>query len=151
MPDVQAASTFLSTLNEIHPCNSFTRELEESGKLPFLRMYIIRNSTWLERKVYRKPTDTGLLLYHHSHVDMKPKHSPFQTMLNRAFKLSSNLHFFSSRMRTLKGDILSLHYPEPLILNTITFFVEIMVTGSTRRPQQPFKDLRSTKQTRRTT
>ena len=36
MPDVQAASTFLSTLNEIHPSISFTMELEENGKLPFM-------------------------------------------------------------------------------------------------------------------
>ena len=69
MPDVQAASTFLSTLNEIHPSISFTMELEENGKLPFLGMEIIRNGTWLDRKVYRKPTDTGLLLHYYSHVD----------------------------------------------------------------------------------
>ena len=73
MPDVQAASTFLSTLNEIHPSISFTMELEKNGKLPFLGMEIIRNSTRLDRKVYRKPTDTGL--HYHSHVHMKYKHS----------------------------------------------------------------------------
>ena len=43
MPDVQAASTFLSTLNEIHHSISFTMELEKNGKLPFLGMEIIRN------------------------------------------------------------------------------------------------------------
>ena len=47
MPDVQAASTFLSTLNETHPSISFTMELEESGKLPFLGMEIITHSTRL--------------------------------------------------------------------------------------------------------
>ena len=31
MPDVEAASTFLSTLNEIHPSISFTMELEKTG------------------------------------------------------------------------------------------------------------------------
>lgn len=62
MLDVQAASTFLSTLNEIHPSVplvSFTMELEKNGKLPFLGMEIIRNSTRLDRKVCRKPTDTS--------------------------------------------------------------------------------------------
>ena len=50
----------------------------------------------LDRKVYRtEPTDTGLLLHYHSHVDMKYKHSLFKPMLNRAFKLSSNWHFFN--------------------------------------------------------
>ena len=94
MPDVQAASTFLSRLNETHSSISFTMGLEENGKLSFLGMEIIRNSTRLDRKVYRKPTDTGLLLHYYSHVDMKYKHSLLKKMLNRAFKLSSNWHFF---------------------------------------------------------
>ena len=71
MPNVQAASTFLSTLNEIHPSISFTMELKKNEKLPFLGMEIIRNSTRLDTKVYRKPTDAGLLLHYNSHVDMK--------------------------------------------------------------------------------
>ena len=36
-------------------------ELEENGRLPFLGMDIIRNGCRLDTKVYRKPTDTGLL------------------------------------------------------------------------------------------
>ena len=32
MPDAQVASTFLSTLIEIHPSISFTMELEKNGK-----------------------------------------------------------------------------------------------------------------------
>ena len=43
MPDDQATSTFLSTLNEIHHSISFTMELEKNGKLSFLGMEIIRN------------------------------------------------------------------------------------------------------------
>jgi len=35
MPNVQAASTFLSALNEIHHFISFTMELEKNGKLHF--------------------------------------------------------------------------------------------------------------------
>ena len=143
MPDVQAASTFLSTLNEIHPSISFTMELEKNGKLPFLGMEITRNKTRLDRKVYRKPTDTGLLLHCYSHVDMKYKQTLLKTIMKRAFKLSSNL----------KEIFTCLHYPEPLIQNTIRFFVEMKATGSTSPPQQaseipvriplPFKDQRS--------
>ena len=131
MPDVQAASTFLSSLNEIHPSISLTMELERNRKLPFLRMEIIRNSTRLDRKVYRKPTDTGLLLHYHSHVHMKYKHSLLKTMLNRAFKLSSNWQFFNQECERLRVIFMRLHYPEPLIQNTIKVFVEIKVTGNT--------------------
>ena len=93
MPDVSSASEFLLTLNGIHPSLSFTMELEDNSKLPFLGMVIIRNRPRLETKVYVKPTDTGLLLHYQSHVDVKYKHSLVKTMLNRAFKLSSNWHF----------------------------------------------------------
>ena len=50
MPDVIAASIFLSTLNEVHPSISFTMELEKNGKLPFLGMEIIRNGSGLTRR-----------------------------------------------------------------------------------------------------
>ncbi|KAL9970348.1 hypothetical protein ACROYT_G022705 [Oculina patagonica] len=71
MPDATAASEFLSTLNEIHPSVSFTMELEDNNKLPFLGMEIIKNGSQLDTKVYKKPTDTGLLLHYQSHVDVK--------------------------------------------------------------------------------
>ena len=152
MPDAQAAF-FLSTLNEIHPSISFKMELDKNGKLPFLGMEIIRNITRLDRKVYRKPTDTGLLRHYHSHVDMKYKHSLLKTMLNRGFKLSSNWKLFHQECERLKEIFTRLYYPEPLIQNTIRVFIEMKVTGSTRPPQQTgeipvriplsFKDQRS--------
>ena len=111
-----------------------TMELVENGKLPFLGMEIIRNSTRLDRKVYRKPTDTGLLLHYYSHVDMKCKHSLLKTMLNSAFKLSSNWQFFHQECARLMEIFTLLHYPEPLIENAIRFFVEMKVTGSKQPP-----------------
>ena len=103
MPDVSSPSEFLSTLNEIHPSVSFTMQLEDNGKLPFLGMVIIRNGPRLDTKVYRKPTDTGLLWNYQSHVDMRYKHSLLKTMLNRAFKLSSNWQFFHQECERLKN------------------------------------------------
>ena len=41
MPDLTAASEFLTTLNESHPSINITMELEENGKLPFLGMNVI--------------------------------------------------------------------------------------------------------------
>ena len=109
-------------------------ELEENGKLPLLGMEISRNSTGLDRKVYRKPTE--LLLHYCIHVDMKYQHSLLKTMLNRAFKPSSNWQFFHQECELLKEIFTRLHYPEPLIQNTVKFFVEMKVTGSKRPPQQ---------------
>ena len=112
----------------------------------------VPTSFLLDRKVYRKPTDTGLLLHYHSHVDMKYKHSLLKTMLNRGFKLSSNWQLFHQECERLKEIFIRLYYPEPLIQNTIKVFTEMKVTGSTHPPQQageipvriplPFKDQR---------
>ena len=87
MPDLTAASEFLTTLNESHPSINFTMELEENGKLPFLGMNVIRNGCRLDTTVYRKPTDTALLLHYHSYVNARYKRSLLNTMLNRVFKL----------------------------------------------------------------
>ena len=74
-------------------------------------------------------------------------------MLNRAFKLSSNWQLFHQECERLRVIFTRLHYPEPLIQNTIKVFVEMKVTGNTRHPQQsgeipvriplPFKEKRS--------
>ena len=43
MPDPEAASAFLETLNKSHPSIDFTMELEENGRLPFLGITVAHN------------------------------------------------------------------------------------------------------------
>ena len=95
MPDPAAASEFLETLNKSHPSIDFTMALDINGRFPFLGMDVIRNGCHLDTTVYRKPTDKGLLLHHQSHVDPRYKQSLLNTMLDRAFQLSSTWKFFS--------------------------------------------------------
>jgi len=57
MPDSETAKVFLSSLNESHPSVSFTMELGEHVKLPFLGMEIRKCNGHLETRAYRKPTD----------------------------------------------------------------------------------------------
>ena len=136
MPDATAASEYLSTLNEIHPSVSFTMELEDNNRLPFLGMEIIKNGSQLDTKVYKKPTDTGLLLHYQSHVDVKYNHSLLKTMLNRAFKLSSNWKLFHQECPRLKETFARLQYPEFLVETTIRQFVEAKVVTGNACPQQ---------------
>ena len=49
------------------PSLSFTMELENNDRLPYLGMMIIRNSLRPDTKVYGKPTDTGILRRYQSH------------------------------------------------------------------------------------
>jgi len=140
MPDVSSVSEFLLTLNEIHPSLSFTIELEDNGKLPSLGMVIIRNGPRLDTKVYVKPSDTGLLLHYQSHDDVRYKHSLLKTMLNRAFKLSSNWQFFHQECEHLKMVFTRLHYPKILLENTIRHFFEMKVTESNVCSKQQVSD-----------
>ena len=115
-------------------------ELEDNGKLPFLGMVIIRNGPRLDTKVYVKPTDTGLLLHYQSHVDVKYKHSLLKTMLNRAYKLSSNWQFFHQECERLVKVFAGLHYPKTVIENTIRNFIEMRVTENVCSKQQVVSD-----------
>ncbi|KAL9976394.1 hypothetical protein ACROYT_G013692 [Oculina patagonica] len=161
MPDVETSSEFLITLNNSHPSINFTMELEENGRLPFLGMDIIRNGCHLDTKVYRKPTDTGLLLHYHSHVDVRYKRSLLNTVLNRAFKLSSSWKLFHQECERLKVTFSRLCYPEELVQSTIRQFIESKVSEGEPTQQNdlekqdpirivlPFKDQKSANSVRR--
>ena len=90
MPDLAAATEYLDTLNQAHSAVSFTMEVDKNGMLPFLGLQILNRAQCVETKVCVKPTNTGLLLHYHSHVDSRYKHSLLVTMLDRAHRLSSS-------------------------------------------------------------
>ncbi|PFX19689.1 Ribosome-binding protein 1 [Stylophora pistillata] len=84
---------------------------------------VLKKGCKLETSVYRKPTNTGLLLHHQSHVDKRYKKSLLKTMLNRAFRLSSTWESFKSECDHLKMMFTNLKYPDHLINSTISHFV----------------------------
>ena len=59
MPNTDAATVFLTTLNGLHPSLSFTMEFPVDDRIPFIGIEIIKNGTKLETQVYRKPTNTA--------------------------------------------------------------------------------------------
>ena len=163
MPKVETAEAFLSTLslNDSYPSINFTMELAANGKLPFLGVEIVKHMSRLETKVYKKPTDTGLLMHYQSHVDVRYKQSLLRTMLNRAFKLSSNWQLYHLECERLTDTFSRLHYPVPLLQSAIKDFVTAKVSGDVRSEQTcddkkaqvrmilPFKDRRSANSVRR--
>ena len=54
MPDTDAATELLTTLNGLHSSLTFTMELPGKGMIPFIGTEIISNETKIETQVYRK-------------------------------------------------------------------------------------------------
>jgi len=89
------------------------------------------------------------------------KRSLLKTMLNRAFKLSSNWQLFHHEGERLTETLSRLHYPVPLLQSTIRCFVIAKVLGDVGSFQKcddkkapvriilPFKDQRSANSGRR--
>ena len=77
-------------------------ETESNSMLLFLGTQLLNKHTHVETKVYIKPTNTGLLLHYKSHVDERYKHGLLKTMLDCAYRLSSNWHYFSEECDPLK-------------------------------------------------
>ncbi|XP_068723610.1 uncharacterized protein [Montipora capricornis] len=123
MPDLAAATQFLDTLNHAHSAVCFTMEVEKNGMLPFLGVQLLNRAPCVETKVYVKPTNTGLLLHYHSHVDSRYKHGLLVTMLDRAHRLSSCWAHFSEECERLREVFRKLRYPNHLIDSVINRFI----------------------------
>ena len=136
MPNIETASNFLDTLNKAHFPVKFTMETECDGILPFLGIQLLNQSPQIETKVYVKPTNSGLLLYHQSHVDNRYKKGLLRTMLDRAPRLSSSWTHFSDEFDRLKTVFSRLKYPKHLVNSTMKSFVDSKVCDQ-QRPLSP--------------
>ena len=124
MPDAKAADDFLTTLNNSHSDINFTMELANNNRISFLGMDIIKNDNKLDTSVYRKPTNTGLLLHYDSHVDKQYKSCLIKTMIYRAYRLSSTRAAFDSECVKLRSIFSKLGYPINLINSCFSCFLD---------------------------
>ena len=92
----------------------------------------MKNGCSLNTKVYKRPTDYGLLLHYLSHVDERYERSLLNTMLNCAFKLSSTWKVFHEECERLKETFARLCYPDDLVQATIRQFIESKVSEDSR-------------------
>ena len=116
MPGLDAAESFLNALNGLHPSIHFTMGLSNNDSIPFIRTLITKNGNKLETQVYRKPTNTGLLLHFQSHTDLRYKKCFIETMVHRAKELSSTHQTFVDECRHLTSMFDHLGYPSSLVI-----------------------------------
>ena len=126
-------------------------EVERNASLPFIGVELLNLAPRIKTKVYVKPTNTGLLLHYQSHVDNRYKRSLITTMLDRAYRISSDWSYFSQECDRLETVLLKLKYPRHLfnlaVKQLVDFKVadkqQIPLTDTTPAPIRvviPFKD-----------
>ena len=114
--NLQEAERFLEFINTVHPSISFDMEVEVDGKLGFL-------DTWV-RKIYSghaelstkvKHTDRGLFYHIKSFVPDKQKFNLVYNLVNRIYRIASNMTIFDTDFTSLKQRLLANGFPDRLI------------------------------------
>ena len=65
-------------------------EVERNASLLFIGVELLNLAPRIKTTFYVKPTNTGLLLHYQSRVDNRYKRSLVTTMLDRAYRISSD-------------------------------------------------------------
>ena len=109
---------FLAHLNSFDSNLQFTMELEDSGKLPFLDVLIIKTNPSLEFSIYRKPTHNDRYLHFSSHHPPSVKRGVIISLVDRVLKICSRNHI-NSELNYVKDILFCNGYPIKLIENII--------------------------------
>ena len=85
------AETFQECLNEVHPRIKFTREEEQDKKIAFLDVLVNRHDDGtLTTQIYRKPTNTNVIIKPHSCHDPSIHTATFKGEICRAKRLCTS-------------------------------------------------------------
>ena len=114
--DQTELTNFYHEMNTLHPNLEFTLERSVDGKLPFLDTEVKQISNQLHTNVYRKPTDTGLIMQYTSICPKSWKHGLINFYLNRALNICSSFTAFKDELTKIKNLLLKNQYSINLIV-----------------------------------
>ena len=110
---------FFTKLNKIHPNLNYTIEKPKIGCLPFLDVSVQKIRTKLLTSVYRKTTNTNILINWNAKSPKNWKVGIIKCLLNRALSSCNNYNDYEKETKKLK-EIFQLNgYPKYLV-NKIT-------------------------------
>ena len=119
----EARDLFFNALNDAHHNLTFTMETTKDS-LPFLDVSITIKKGKYNTQVYRKPTNTGILMSYDCVAPTKWKRSLVKCMLLRAYRVSSEADYFSSEVDKIKDSLKKNGYPDPFFEGIINNFLE---------------------------
>ena len=133
------ANLFLNYLNNRHPNIKFTSDMEETNKLPFLDILIIKENNQFQTTVFHKKTFTGLYTKWDSFIPRKYKVNLINTLLDRFWKICSNDNLFNQEVTNLKQLLIRNGYPNGIINYNIKNFIKRKNTTNSTTVEGPEK------------
>lgn len=110
---------FINDINSKCPSIKFTYELEKDNRLPFLDMYVIRNSKWLEIDIYRKKTSVNRFILEESNHCMQHKLANFNWLIHRLFNFPLSYDRFKKELNYIKEVAANNGFSSDLIDNLV--------------------------------
>ena len=120
---IEKRDKFFEALNVAHPNLSFTME-EPTSSLPFLDVSVSINDAAYRTAVYRKPTNTRVIMHYSSMVPLKWKRALVKCFLTRSHKVSSDYDSFATELETIKKTFLDNGYPTTFTQSIVDEFIE---------------------------
>ena len=124
---------FFNYLNEKHANIKFTLEIENTKSLPFLDIQIV-NANSVKTAVYRKSIYSGMGLNFFSVYSPKFKINAINTLLYRAYHLSSDYLLFHKEIEFLKTFFTNNGYPQHVFDTTCCKFLNKMFSHKSTLP-----------------
>ena len=115
---------FFDYLNSKHPNIKFTLEHERDGKISFLDASIHRENNNFLTSVFRKSTFSGVGMSYFSFCDQKFKSNAVQTLLNRAYNVSSSYEIFHKEIMFLKDYFFKNGFPRKYFESKVKNFLD---------------------------
>ena len=113
---------FFDCLNGAHENLQFTMENIDnvSNSLPFLDVSVrVADAGRFETSVYRKPTNTNVVLNYEAVAPTKWKRAIIKCFLTRARRVTSSKYLFEKEVRYIKTMLKTNGYPTTFVENTI--------------------------------
>ena len=111
----EEADRYFTSLKASHPSINFTMEKETNNKLAFLDILIIRENGRFKTEIYRKPTDTGLML---NYLAIAPQLFKRNLVIGEAIRVTKRCSDFADKNRaliTLRERLKKNQYPSRFV------------------------------------
>ena len=112
-------NAFLCFINSLYPTLAFTCEWESDSCIPFLDVLIIRSSTCLKFRVFRKPSHSNSYLHFFSFHPVSLKVSVAQGLFLRALRVCSP-EFLSEELDFIHSSLSGLAYPSHILRKSLS-------------------------------